>query len=72
MSGINRERLLGLSAMLNVVQATLDQEGREYRAAANHVNAAVVEIHQAAEWTADEQRRMGEIQAWLVEQLVGG
>ena len=69
---MNRQKLLGLSAMLNVVQATLDQEGREYKAAAKHVNAAVVEIHRAAKWSADDQRRMGEIQNWLVEQLFNG
>ena len=67
---MNRQKLLGISAMLNVVQATLDQEGREYKVAASHVNAAVVEIHHAAKWSADEQKRMGEIQAWLVEQLL--
>ena len=60
---MDRQKLLGLSAMLNVVQATLDQEGREYKAAANHVNAAVVEIHHAAKWSADDQTRMAEIHA---------
>lgn len=65
---IDRDRLLGLAAMLNVVQAELDRH-REHKVAANHVNAAVVAIHESAAWDANELERMGALQNWLVEQL---
>ena len=34
------------------------------------IGAEVVEIHRAANWNTQEQKRMGEIQNWLIEQLL--
>ncbi len=53
---MNRHTLLGLCATLNVAQAWLDQAGPQYREASRHINHAVVEIHRAAGWSAEELR----------------
>ncbi len=39
---MNRTKLLGLAANLNVVQAELDLAGPEYKDAAKQINAIVV------------------------------
>ena len=68
---MNRPKLLGLAANLNVVQAELDSAGPQCKAAAQQINSAVVEIHRIAKWSAAELERMGEVQNWVVGQLVG-
>ncbi len=67
---MDRTKLLGLAANLNVVQAELDSAGREFREAAKQINSAVVEIHRIAKWRAEELERMGEVQNWIVESLL--
>ncbi len=65
---MNRTKLLGISAMLNVAQAELTGAGHDE--AANKVSAAVVDLHRDAGWTVEELKRMGEVQKWIIEQLV--
>ena len=62
---MNRPKLLGLDANINVVQAELDCAGLEYRDAAKQINSAVVEIHRTAKWSAAEMERMGEWRLWM-------
>lgn len=68
-TGMNRHTLLGLTATLNIAQAWLAQAGPQYRQAANYLNAAVVEIHNAVGWSSQELHEMGEAQNWLVREL---
>lgn len=67
---MNRHTLLGLAATLNIAQAWLDRADPKYRQAANYLNVAVVEIHRAARWSTRELREMGEVQNWLVKELI--
>ena len=68
---MNRPKLLGLAANLNVVQAELDSAGAEFREASKQINSAVVEIHTIAKWNAKEMERMGEVHGWIVASLLG-
>lgn len=68
---MDRQTLLGISAVLNVAHLMLARN-RAYLDAVNHIVAAVVSVHERVEWTADELEKMGEIQNWVIQQIVEG
>ncbi len=49
----------------NVAQAELDLAGPEFGMASKQINAAAVEIHRIAKWSAAEMERIGEVQNWI-------
>ena len=61
---MDRTKLLGLAASLNVVQAELDAAGSEFREASRQINSAVVNAGASAEMGNRLPSAMLQLLAW--------
>jgi len=69
---MNHALYLGIAAAPNVVCSELANGGPEYAEAARLVNAAVVALHRAANWSPEEMDRMGDLQTEIIKSVLAG